>query len=37
VDKYEFGKTKEGVIVLIDEIHTFFSFFLYRRISGKAG
>jgi phosphoribosylaminoimidazole-succinocarboxamide synthase len=20
--KYEFGKTKEGVIVLIDEIHT---------------
>jgi phosphoribosylaminoimidazole-succinocarboxamide synthase len=35
--KYEFGKTKEGVIVLIDEIHTPDSsrYFLYRRISGK--
>jgi phosphoribosylaminoimidazole-succinocarboxamide synthase len=36
--KYEFGKTKEGVIVLIDEIHTpDSSHILYRRISGKAG
>jgi phosphoribosylaminoimidazole-succinocarboxamide synthase len=34
--KYEFGKTKDGVIVLIDEIHArFFSLFLFRRISGR--
>jgi phosphoribosylaminoimidazole-succinocarboxamide synthase len=32
------NKTKEGVIVLIDEIHTpDSSRYLYRRISGKAG
>jgi hypothetical protein len=31
-------KRKEGVIVLIDEIHTLILLaILYRRISGKAG
>jgi phosphoribosylaminoimidazole-succinocarboxamide synthase len=29
--KYEFGKTKDGVIVLIDEIHTDSSPILFRR------
>jgi phosphoribosylaminoimidazole-succinocarboxamide synthase len=27
--KYEFGKTKEGVIVLIDEIHTLILRYFY--------
>jgi phosphoribosylaminoimidazole-succinocarboxamide synthase len=34
--KYEFGKTKEGVIVLIDEIHTPDSSRYFRRIPGTS-
>jgi phosphoribosylaminoimidazole-succinocarboxamide synthase len=35
--KYEFGKTKEGVIVLIDEIHTPDSSLFLQKDIRKAG
>jgi phosphoribosylaminoimidazole-succinocarboxamide synthase len=35
--KYEFGKTKEGVIVLIDEIHTPDSSHIFIQIGYQEG
>jgi phosphoribosylaminoimidazole-succinocarboxamide synthase len=33
--KYEFGKTKDGQIVLIDEIHTQISLFFMQKATKK--